>query len=1315
MDLPDDAVSTEEATAQGSTESCSCDRSVMLVNPAVGEGAGADFNGMAPDAMVRQLKEQLRDAREQLQLVTEQFASVKSDFMSARLELANSKEEVQFLNKELLSVTTDYENLLASSGKAVVFLDRWLTIRRYSPAMAEILNLTPSDIGCPFGCLHDVIDWSCLAGDLPAVLENLFPIEREVSSIKEGSVFRMRVFPYRTPDGRIDGLIVSLSDITQQKRMEEKREKLASFPLLNPNPVIEADFSGTVTFYNPATKIILNQMGLGTESINLFIPSDLQTVVHCWDASSEATFQREVQIGNRVYSESVFLAPRTDSVRIYAYDITERKQAEEALQTSEDRLKRAQEIAHLGSWELDLATDLLTWSDEVYRIFGLQPRQFGASYEAFLEVVHPDDRSAVDAAYSDSIRDCRDSYQIEHRIVRKDTGEVRLVHEKCEHLRDTSGKIIRSIGMVHDITERKRVEEALRESEQRVRGKLECILSPEGDLGDLDLADIVDVQSLHSLVLNFYELTRMPMGLIDIAGNVLVGVGWQEVCTKFHRAHPDSCRNCIESDVFLSAGVPHGEYKFYRCKNNMWDVATPIIVGDKHFGNLFMGQFLFEDEQLDYEFFKAQARRYGYDEEEYIAALETVPRLSRDTLNTGMAFFMELADILSKLGYGNLKLARSLAERDMLMEWLEKSSARLDLLGETAGRLLASESPQAIVDELCRKVMSFLDCHVFFNFLVEEGSDRLHLNACAGIPREEAVKIEWLDYGVAVCGCAAQDSCRIVAENISETPDPRTELVRSYGVTAYACHPLIAHGHLLGTLSFGTRSRPRFTDDELAVMKAVSDQVAIAMERKRGEEELQRGREELEVRVAERTAELARTVEVLRDEVHDHRVTEQVLREKEEMLLRLNRLYAVLSETGQAIVRISDQEELLHEICRIAIEHGGFRLAWVGMIDSRNNVVEVVSSHGETAYLGGIEITIDETKSGKGPTGIVLREGSYHICNDFLNDPLTLPWQDRARKHGIRASASIALMQDDDVIGALTLYSDTENFFDTQQVELIQQMGNDISFALGNLLQERLRREAEQALQEESAERLRAMEELRQKDQLLLQQSRQAAMGEMLGNIAHQWRQPLNSLGLIVQELPIMFGLGKMNKEYLENNVQKAKQVIFHMSQTIDDFRNFFTPNKAKVSFEIGEVIRKTLSLVENSLLSQRIKTRISIAGESSISGYPNEFSQVLLNILLNARDAFAEKNIAEPQIEIAVATDDVATIITVTDNAGGIPKEVLGRVFEPYFTTKASDKGTGIGLFMAKTIIEKNMNGTLSVSNTREGAAFRIEIAHAS
>ncbi|OGS17847.1 MAG: hypothetical protein A3J83_08605 [Elusimicrobia bacterium RIFOXYA2_FULL_40_6] len=147
----------------------------------------------------------------------------------------------------------------------------------------------------------------------------------------------------------------------------------------------------------------------------------------------------------------------------------------EALKISERRLNRTQELAHLGIWELDLINNQLTWSDEVYRIFGLDPQKFGATYEAFLEAVHPEDRKVVNDAYSGSLRGGKDYYEIEHRIVRKATGEVRYVHEKCEHTRDSSGKIIRSIGMVHDITDRKIVEEALRNEKQERQVILETV------------------------------------------------------------------------------------------------------------------------------------------------------------------------------------------------------------------------------------------------------------------------------------------------------------------------------------------------------------------------------------------------------------------------------------------------------------------------------------------------------------------------------------------------------------------------------------------------------------------------------------------------------------------------------------------------------------------------------------------------------------------------------------------------------------------------------------------------------------------------
>jgi len=190
-------------------------------------------------------------------------------------------------------------------------------------------------------------------------------------------------------------------------------------------------------------------------------------------------------------------------------EITERKRAEEALRENEQRLNRSQEIAHLGSWELDLVNNRLTWSDEVYRIFGLQPQEFGATYEAFLEAVHPDDRAAVDAAYSGSVREGRDTYEIEHRVVRKSTDEIRIVLERCEHIRDASGRIIQSIGMVHDITEHKRAEEALQESEERYRILFET--SPDA-IVLIDLSFNIITVNQPALMLFGYESPEEVIG-----------------------------------------------------------------------------------------------------------------------------------------------------------------------------------------------------------------------------------------------------------------------------------------------------------------------------------------------------------------------------------------------------------------------------------------------------------------------------------------------------------------------------------------------------------------------------------------------------------------------------------------------------------------------------------------------------------------------------------------------------------------------------------------------------------------------------------
>ncbi len=235
--------------------------------------------------------------------------------------------------------------------------------------------------------------------------------------------------------------------------------------------------------------------------------------------------------------------------------------------------------------------------------------------------------------------------------------------------------------------------------------------------------------------------------------------------------------------------------------------------------------------------------------------------------------------------------------------------------------------------------------------------------------------------------------------------------------------------------------------------------------------------------------------------------------------------------------------------------------------------------------------------------------------------------------------------------------------------------------------------------------------ELREKDQLLIQQSRMAAMGEMINNIAHQWRQPLNSIGLIMQSLTLLQETGQLDAENLSSMEAQIMELLRHMSRTIDDFRDYFRPDREKVMFHVGRALQKTLSLVQVSFRNRNIATEVITHEDVVITGYQNEYSQVLLNILQNARDAFEKHEVKTPKITIAVGMENGRSVVTISDNAGGIPEEIIEKIFDPYFTTKGPKEGTGVGLFMSKAIIEKKMEGRLTARNTGDGAEFRIEV----
>jgi PAS domain S-box-containing protein len=913
----------------------------------------------------------------------------------------------------------------------------------------------------------------------------LLPLEPRELALRVGTLLRARRLSLEllARQEQLEAQAAALEIQNEELRAQkEELERLASFPQLNPNPVLEMDLRGRITYCNEAAVQALARLSRAEAAD--FLPSDLKEILAAARKNPQTSFYRELSLGDAIFGVYLNIAEPFQVLRLYAMDITEAKQAEAAMRRGKEEWERT----------FDAVPDLIAILDS------------------------------------------------EHRVVR------------CNRA------MAAALGME----------------------------PPE-----------------------------------------LVGRPCYEV---MHRAAtpPPFC--------------PHSQL---------------LADGQEH---------------------TTEVRESGHD------------------------FLVTATPLTDGQGrvLGSVHVARDITERKRAEEALKLSNQSLLLLAETASQLLASVAPQQVADGICQKVMAFLKCDAFFNFLVDEQAGRLHLNACAGIPEEEARRIEWLDYGAAVCGCAAQEGCRIVSTDILAGNDPRTELVKSYGIQAYACHPLMVEGRVLGTLSFGTRSRSFFSDDELALMKAVADQVAIAIDRKRAEEALReseeryrslfqnnhstmllidpgtgqivdanpaaaayygytreeltarkitdlntlrpeevfqemaraaseerrhfefqhrlasgeirevevfsgpilingrqllysivhditarkqaeeairrqaelldlahdaimvwdlkeriafwnRGAEEkygwtkaevlgknvhllrktefpkplkemeaellktghwegetvhhtrdgrrlvmacrwalrrdepgqparvleiatditarkqaeealqkayegLENRVAERTADLRETVAQLQEEVMERQQAEQ-------RAASSGRLYRLLSLVNEAIVRAPDQERLFRQVCRIAVEEGLFRLAWVGLKDPEGKALRPVAQYGfDQGYLDDLAIPLADVPESRGPTGVAVREGRFDICQDFAAEPRMAPWRDQALARGYRSSGAFPLRVGGKVVGALTLYAERPGFFNAEEISLLESLSGDLSFAMESLDREARRRQAEEAL-----------------------------------------------------------------------------------------------------------------------------------------------------------------------------------------------------------------------------------------------------------
>ena len=268
------------------------------------------------------------------------------------------------------------------------------------------------------------------------------------------------------------------------------------------------------------------------------------------------------------------------------------------------------------------------------------------------------------------------------------------------------------------------------------------------------------------------------------------------------------------------------------------------------------------------------------------------------------------------------------------------------------------------------------------------------------------------------------------------------------------------------------------------------------------------------------------------------------------------------------------------------------------------------------------------------------------------------------------------------------------NIEDRKKLEIAKESANKEIAALNKSLEERVNEEVEKN---------------REKDKQLLHQSRLAQMGEMISMIAHQWRQPLAAISATSASIELKAGMGKLDNETAQQKACEISDFSQQLSSTIDDFRNFFKPEKVKEKVTFATIIESSIKIVHAELKTNNILVQTDFKCKGSIHVYVNELQQVTLNLIKNAEDALLEKEIKSPTITIRCYSNEHEEILEVCDNAGGIPEEIIDNIFDPYFSTKHKKDGTGLGLYMSKTIIEEHCGGKLSVSNGDEGAVFCI------
>ncbi|MHC1745302.1 MAG: MASE3 domain-containing protein [Syntrophobacteraceae bacterium] len=599
---------------------------------------------------------------------------------------------------------------------------------------------------------------------------------------------------------------------------------------------------------------------------------------------------------------------------------------------------------------------------------------------------------------------------------------------------------------------------------------------------------------------------------------------------------------------------------------------------------------------------------------------------------------------------GIVIFTEDITERKQAEEALIASEARFKLLSKTAARLLTATDPMTVIRELAGDVMDHLDCQAFFNFVVDESTGKLHLNAFAGISNEEARGLEWLDHSVATCGCVARSELGIVGDGVCSTPNPWTELATSHGIQAHSCHPLMAGGKVVGTLAFGTSTRSSFSPPDLDLMKTVTDQVSIALERTRLMGELERSRDELENRVRSRTAALAEANTGLRE-------IERALRSSEDRLRHNNELLQKVFDGITDALVLLDSKGLVSMINKAARAYYGV-LEDVDVFGKRCfeglRGRKTVCPECDTAFRSLGSKTISFERPGLFDEAKVESVTIYPVLGDQgQRDAVIIRISDVTQAKILERQ----ILQNEK-LASLGLVTSG----------IAHEINNPNSFIHFNLpiLKAYL-------------------------DELLPIVDEYAALHPDF-EVLHM------SYGELREDL---FKL-------ITNMVHGSRRI----SKTIEVLKGFVRKRDSAglQRVDLKPLVDKVLALCATELRHKVKSFEVQVPEDlPPLVTDPEALEQVLLNLLINAIHA-CDKEDSRVSFKAELdLVDRKGYVITVTDNGAGIEESVRSRIFDPFFTTKSSTMGTGLGLYICHSHVT-SLGGRIEVESTvGHGSTFRV------